>query len=149
MSGLLAVGDLIANDPQHARAAHDPRFAAGAGFVVDQIKPLSEASVPLTDLGFMRADAVYDVVTVSRGQFFKLDAHQARFSRSCDRMKLTNPFDTAKEAEVLNDLVAATGLKDAYVWWCVTRGANPAVAADRLDAAKFQNRFYAFVIPYV
>ena len=149
MGGILQVGTLSASHPAHRRAPHDPAFAAGAGFVINEIKPLAQARVPLTDLGFMRADAVYDVVTTSRGQFFRLDAHQTRFARSCERMRLENPYGRAREAEILNDLVAATGLRDAYVWWGVTRGANPALAADRLDARRFENRFYAFAIPYV
>ena len=149
MEPILQISELIASDPAHARGPFAPGFEQGAVFVVDEIRPLAEANVPLTDLGFMRADAVYDVVTVSRGQFFKLQAHQKRFARSCERMRLTNPYTMEEEAKILNDLVLASGLKDAYVWWCVTRGANPTLAADRLQADKFQNGFYAFVIPYV
>ena len=149
MDAVLPVVQLIAKHPAHARASVKPGFEKGAGYVVDRMLSLDQAGVPLTDLGFMRADAVYDVVTVGRGQFFKLRNHQERFARSCERMRLTNPYDFDQEAQILNDLVAATGLRDAYVWWCVTRGANPANAADRLQPAKFNNRFYAFVIPYI
>ena len=81
--------------------------------------------------------------------FFRLRDHQERFARSCARMKLTNPFSPEEEAAILNEIVARSGLRDAYVWWAVTRGANPASPADRLHPERFQNRFYAFVIPYV
>ena len=64
-------------------------------------------------------------------------------------MRLRRPFDRTKQAAVLNELLARTGLKDAYVWWCVTRGPNPIRPADRLFAERFRNRFYAFAIPYV
>ena len=40
-------------------------------------------------------------------------------------MKLNTPFDFDEEAELFNKLVALTGLKDAYLWWGVTRGETP------------------------
>jgi len=145
----LPVQRIMAEEAAHQPLARDPAWAGGAAYIIDRFVPLAEAAVPVTDLGFMRADAVYDVVSVSRGQFFRLADHQARFARSCARMKLTNPFDREAEAAVLNALVARTGMKDAYVWWAVTRGANPSVPADRLHPDRFTNRFYAFVVPYI
>jgi branched-chain amino acid aminotransferase len=139
----------MAEAAEHQALGRDPEWRAGAAYIIDRFVPLAEAAVPITDLGFMRADAVYDVVSVSRGQFFRLADHQARFARSCARMKLTNPFSTEDEAALLNDLVARTGMQDAYVWWAVTRGANPALPADRLHPQRFTNRFYAFAVPYI
>ena len=145
----ITVQGIMASDPLHVPEQRDEAWAAGAGFIIDDFVPIGQAAVPITDLGFMRSDAVYDVVSVSRGQFFRLADHQERLARSCARMKLRNPFDRGKEAELLNELVARTGLKDAFVWWAVTRGANPAMPADRLHADRFQNRFYAFAVPYI
>ncbi len=151
MNGLspLSVQEIMASDPAHVPMERAPEWMEGAAYVIDRFVPLNEAAVPITDLGLVRADAVYDVVSVSRGQFFRLADHQARFARSCDRMELSSPFAQADEAALLNELVARTGLKDAYVWWAVTRGANLPHPSDRLHAERFQNRFYAFVIPYV
>ena len=147
---LTPVEEIVANHPNNRRAAHAPEFVAGAGHLDGRVVPLAQTRVPVTDLGFMRADAVYDVVTVSRGQFFALAAHQERFARSCARMQLTNPLGSRDaDTQALTDMVRATGLKDAYVWWCVTRGPNPALASDRLYPDSFENRFYGFVIPYV
>ena len=145
----LPVQSIMADDAAHQPLPRDPAWAEGAAFIIDRFVPLAEAAVPITDLGFLRADAVYDVVSVSRGQFFRLADHQARFARSCARMKLTNPFSAEDEAALLNELVARTGMKDAYVWWAVTRGANLGDPADRLHPDRFTNRFYAFVVPYV
>lgn len=143
------VQEIMSENAAHAAIECDPLWCAGAAYVIDKIVPIAQAAVPITDLGFMRSDAVYDVVSVSRGQFFRLRDHQERFARSCARMQLTNPFNLGEEVAILNELVARTGMKDAFVWWAVTRGANPALPADRLHANKFHNRFYAFVIPYV
>ncbi len=145
----LPVQEIMARDPAHAPLDRDPDWAAGAAYIINRFVPIGEARVPITDLGFVRADAVYDVVSVGRGQFFRLSEHQERFARSCARMKLSNPFSQAVEAALLNELVARTGLKDAYVWWAVTRGANLPRPDDRLHSDRFRNRFYAFVTPYV
>ena len=146
---ILGVCKIIANDPRHNREKHAPEFGAGSAFIIDRFCPINQAAVPVTDLGFIRADAAYDVVTVSRGSFFRLKQHQERFARSCERVRLTNPFDRKDEAELLGQLVALTGLKDAYVWWCVTRGSYPENTSDRLKAHKFENRFYAFAVPFI
>ena len=49
--------------------------------------PIAEASIPITDWGFLRSDATYDVVTVWEGAFFRLDAHLERFARSCQSFR--------------------------------------------------------------
>ena len=145
----LPVQAIFAGAEEHRSQRRAPDWAAGAAYIADHFVPIGQAAIPITDLGVLRGDAVYDVVSVSRGHFFRLDDHQARFARSCTRMALKSPFSPDGEAGVLNSLVARTGLKDAYVWWAVTRGYNPAPPADRLHADRFTNRFYAFAIPYV
>ena len=39
-------------------------FAEGAGYVGGRFVPIAEAVLPVTDWGFTRSDAVYDVVHV-------------------------------------------------------------------------------------
>ena len=46
-------------------------------------------------------------------------------------------------------LVRLTGLQQAYVWFGCTRGEMPHDAKDRSDPEKYENRFYAWVVPYV
>ncbi len=151
MNGLtpLPVQAILARAEEHQPLLRDPDWAAGAAYIADHFVPIGQAAIPITDLGLLRGDAVYDVVSVSRGQFFRLHDHQARFALSCERMALKSPFAPGEEAAVLNSLVARTGLKDTYVWWTVTRGFNPASPKDRLHADRFDNRFYAFAIPYI
>ena len=81
MVELLPVSELISNHPAHIRESFHPDYEKGAGFVIHKVKPLQETNIPITDLGFMRADAVYDVVTVIRGKFFILEKHQKIFAR--------------------------------------------------------------------
>lgn len=146
---LIRAEEVMASHPEHERLAHDPAYAFGSAYVADHFCPILEASVPLIDCGFMHADAVYDVVSVSRGAFFRLDGHQTRFARACDAIRVRNPFSREKEAEILHELVARTGLRDAYVWWTVTRGQPPMGRSEMVKAANFDNRFYAFAVSFV
>ena len=146
---LIRAGEIMASHPEHQRLPYDPNYAFGSAFVADHFCPILEAAIPIFDCGFMHADAVYDVVSVSRASFFRLEQHQERFGRSCDAIRVRNPFGREREAEILNELVARAGLRDAYVWWTVTRGIPPMGRNEMVDAGTFNNRFYGFAIPFV
>ncbi len=146
---IIRAGEIMATHPEHERRPHEPAYAAGSAFLFDHFCPVTEASIPIVDCGFMHADAVYDVVSVSRGAFFQLEQHQARFARACEKIRVRNPFGRAREAEILHELVARAGLRDAYVWWTVTRGMPPMGRSEMVDASKFQNRFYGFAVPFI
>jgi branched-chain amino acid aminotransferase len=146
---IIHAGEIMASHAEHERLPHDPAYAIGSAYIVDHFCPITEAAIPIVDCGFMHADAVYDVVSVSRGSFFRLEQHQARFARACAAIRVRNPFDREREAEILHELVARTGLRDAYVWWTVTRGQPPLGRSEMVDATKFVNCFYAFVVPFI
>ncbi|HEO70678.1 MAG TPA: branched-chain amino acid--2-keto-4-methylthiobutyrate aminotransferase, partial [Candidatus Hydrogenedentes bacterium] len=146
---MVRVGEIMASGPEHERLPHDPDYAFGSAYIADHFCPILVAAIPIFDCGFMHADAVYDVVSVSRGLFFRLEQHQARFARACEAIRARNPFDREKEASILHELVARAGLRDAYVWWSVTRGIPPMGRNEMVDAAAFTNRFYAFATPFV
>ncbi len=146
---LVRAAEIMATHPEHQRLPFPDAYGLGGAFSNDQFGPLIEASVPLVDCGFMHADAVYDVVSVSRGMFFRLDQHQDRFARACGAILVKNPMDREREAEILHKIVALAGLKDAYVWWAVTRGLPPGGRSEMIDPDKFEPRFYAFASPFV
>lgn len=123
-----------------------PDYSQGAAYVRGQYVPIGEAAVPLTDWGFLRSDATYDVVTVWDGAFFRLDAHLERFLASCARFRL-DPGRTAQQiTDVLEECVRLSGLRSSYVEMIVTRGQPPWGSRDPRQAA---NQFYAFAVPYV
>jgi branched-chain amino acid aminotransferase len=123
-----------------------PDFSRGAAFVRGDYLPIAQAGVPLTDWGFLRSDATYDVVTVWEGAFFRLDAHLDRFLASCGRFRL-DPGRTRDEiTAVLERCVSLSGLRNAYVEMIVTRGQPPWGSRDPRQAA---NQFYAFAVPFV
>jgi branched-chain amino acid aminotransferase len=146
---IIRAGEIMATHPEHRRLPYPEGYGFGAAFIIDHYCPLIEAAVPITDCGFMHADAVYDVVSVSRGAFFRLDQHQDRFARARQAIRVRSPFTREEEAEILHKMVALAGLRDAYVWWTVTRGAPPLGRSEMVDPDRFQCRFYAFACPFI
>ena len=123
-----------------------PDYSQGAAYVRGQYVPIGEAAIPITDWGFLRSDATYDVVTVWDGAFFRLDAHLERFLASCARWRL-DPGRTAEEiTAVLEHCVRLSGLRASYVEMIATRGQPPWGSRDPRQAV---NQFYAFAVPYV
>jgi branched-chain amino acid aminotransferase len=121
-------------------------FSRGAAYVEGEIVPVLEARIPLLDTGFTKSDVTYDVVAVWNGKFFRLDDHLDRFERSCRELRLTLPLGRDELRELLSQLVRRAGLRESYVEVICTRGVDTAGVR---DPRRFENRFYAFAVPYV
>ena len=121
-------------------------FEGGAAFVEGDWVPLSEAKVSLFDWGFTRSDATYDVASVWKGAFFRLDDHIDRFFSSLDKLRMKIPYERADLKHILHACVRAGGLQDAYVAMVCTRGVPPRGSRDPRMAT---NRFYAYALPFV
>ncbi len=123
-----------------------PDYSKGVACVRGQYVPIAEASIPMTDWGFLRSDATYDVVTVWDGAFFRLDAHLERFMLSCERWRLNPGLSTEQIVDTLTQCVHLSGLRASYVEMICTRGQPPWGSRDPRLAV---NQFYAFAVPYV
>jgi branched-chain amino acid aminotransferase len=121
-------------------------MAGGVVFIDGEFVSPEEARMSIFDYGFTWSDCVYDVTSVWRGWFFKLDDHLERFERSCDGFRLTLPYDRDEVKAILAECVDRAGLEDAYVKVEVTRGLTPNQSRDLRLA---QNRFTAYAIPFV
>jgi len=108
--------------------------------------PVAEARVPILDWGFLRSDATYDVVHVWRGSFFRLEDHLDRFERGMAKLRMSLPYGREEIRDVLVECVRLSGLRDAYAEIISTRGVPPPGSRDPRDC---ENRFYAFVVPFV
>ena len=124
----------------------DSRFADGVAFVRGDYVPIHQAAIPMTDWGFLRSDATYDVVTVWDGAFFRLDAHLERFMRSCQRWRLDPGVTPEQITTILSQCVRLSGLRASYVEMICTRGQPPWGSRDPRLAV---NQFYAFAVPFV
>ena len=125
----------------------DAKYADGAAYVRGQFVPVAEATIPVTDWGFTRSDAVYDVVHVFQGGFFRLDDHLNRFARSMQARRLQPPEARARMEEILHRCVALSGLADAYVAMVALRG-RPSVPGSRRPADCL-NHFVAYALPWI
>ncbi len=121
-------------------------YADGAAFVDGRFVPIAEARVPILDWGFLRSDATYDVAHVWRGSFFRLEDHLDRFERSMEGLSLSLPLTRDDIREVLIECVRLSGLRDAYAEIICTRGIPKPGSRDPREC---ENRFYAFVVPFV
>lgn len=120
--------------------------AAGHAWIEGEYVPIAEARIPILDTGFVRSDLTYDVVGVWDGKFFRLDAHLDRLERSCDKIWLESPLERPQIEEVLEQVVARSGLRESYVETVITRGVP---APGQRDPRTFEPRIYAYAIPYM
>ena len=123
-----------------------PDFSRGSAHVDGHIVPIADAKISLLDWGFLHSDATYDVAHVWQSSFFRLDDHIDRFEAGMRKLQLSISYDKGSLKQILNDCVAATGLKHAYVEMICTRG-QPEPGSR--DPRSCKNRFYAFAIPFV
>jgi len=96
-------------------------------FINGQWKPLAEATVSVLDRGFIFGDGVYEVVPVDtvdgmRAPFRALQ-HFERLQRSCDGIRLTNPYTTEQWLDLLEEVIDRHPWPRQAVYVQVTRGA--------------------------
>lgn len=121
-------------------------MSAGCAWIEGSYVPVAEARIPILDTGFVRSDLTYDVVGVWGGRFFRLGDHLDRLERGCERLRLRSPKSRAETEEILHEVVARSGLRESYVETVITRGVP---APGERDPRRFEQRFYAYAIPYV
>lgn len=122
-------------------------FAKGIAWVEGEYTPLHQARIPMLDEGFMRCDLTYDVPSVWDGRFFRLDDHLDRIEASCAKMRLRLPLPREQVKGILVDMVARSGIRDAFVELIVTRGMRGVRGAKPEEL--LNNNLYLLVQPYV
>jgi branched-chain amino acid aminotransferase len=121
-------------------------YADGAAFVDGRFVPVGEARIPILDWGFLRSDATYDVAHVWRGSFFRLEDHLDRLERGMAKLRMSLPYGREEIRDTLVECVRLSGLRDAYAEIICTRGVP---SPGSRDPRECENRFYAFVVPFV
>ncbi|PLB49683.1 D-aminoacid aminotransferase-like PLP-dependent enzyme [Aspergillus steynii IBT 23096] len=121
-------------------------YAKGIAWIEGEYVPLAEARIPLLDQGFMHSDLTYDVPSVWDGRFFRLNDHLERLEVSCGKLRLKVPLPREEVKRILVEMVAKSGIRDAFVELIVTRGLKGVRGTDPKD---IKNNLYMFVQPYV
>ncbi|KAI1364783.1 aminotransferase [Xylaria arbuscula] len=122
-------------------------FAKGIAWVEGELVPLKDARIPLLDQGFMHSDLTYDVPSIWDGRFFRLDDHLDRLEAGCKKMRLRFPIPREEIKQILLDMAAKSGIKDAFVELIVTRGLTGVRGARPEEL--LNNNLYMFIQPYV
>ncbi|OJJ30928.1 hypothetical protein ASPWEDRAFT_162513 [Aspergillus wentii DTO 134E9] len=131
---------------QAALTASTNPLSKGIAWIEGEFVPLSEARIPLLDQGFMHSDLTYDVPSVWDGRFFRLDDHITRLEASCRKLRLQLPLPRDQVKQILVEMVAKSGIRDAFVELIVTRGLKGVRGTKPEDIS---NSLYMFVQPYV
>ena len=122
-------------------------FSNGAAWMAGKVIPIHEAKIGVTDWGLTHSDVVYDVVPVREGGFFRLADYLARFETSLAEGQMNVGMSIDEIADALHQMVAASGLRAAYVALVAARG-TPVIPGSR-DPRACANHFYAWCVPYV
>ena len=138
------LGDYKARDKILAQSTHP--FAKGVAWIAGKLVPFHDATIPLRDQGFLHGDLTYDVPAVWDGRFFRLDDHISRLSASCKKIRMELPLPHDEIKRILVNMVAQSGIKDAFVEIIVTRGFNGVRESKPED---IKNNLYMFILPYV
>ncbi len=123
----------------------------GMAFIDGAYVEPANAKISVFDLGFTKSDVVYDVTSVWKGLFFRIDDHIERFLASCEGVAMRCPHDADEIRRILGECVQRGGVADnAYVEMALTRGAYKSYIGDFTpDLRDTHVNFIAFAIPYV
>lgn len=122
-------------------------FSSGAAWMNGSVIPIADAKISVADWGITHSDAVYDVVPVIEGAFFRLDLYLQRFEASLNAGRFEIGLSKGQITQALTDMVATSGLENAYCAMVAMRG-TPVVPGSR-DPRACANHFYAWCVPYV
>lgn len=86
--------------------------------------PLREARISPLDRSFLFGDGVYEVIPVYDGRPFRFEAHFLRLERSLAALRIADPHPRDRWRQIVEELIAANGGGDQYVYVQVSRGAE-------------------------
>lgn len=86
--------------------------------------PWREANVHFLTHGLHYGSCVFEGIRAYNGKPFKLTEHNARLHRSAEILGMEVPYDVATLDQVCLDVLAANGLKDAYLRPAAWRGSE-------------------------
>ena len=83
-----------------------------------------EAVISVYDHGFLYGDGVFEGIRAYNGKAFRLTEHVERLYESAQAIWLTIPKSKAEVAGAIDETIARSGIKDAYIRVVVSRGAG-------------------------
>jgi D-alanine transaminase len=87
-----------------------------------KLTPISEATIPVLDRGFIFGDGIYEVIPVYGRKMFRPDQHLARLFRSLAAIGIPNPHSKQEWLNLIAQVMDAHPADDQMVYLQVTRG---------------------------
>ncbi len=84
------------------------------------ILPAADARVSVFDRGFLFGDGIYEGIRAFSGWVRNLDDHIARMQQGLDEAGIG--WDASHLRDLCPQLLKANGLRDAFLYWQITRG---------------------------
>ncbi len=95
-------------------------------FLNGQWKALADATISVLDRGFIFGDGVYEVIPVDTVDGvrapFRAQQHCDRLQRSCDGIRMTNPYTTEQWLNLVDEIIERHPWQRQSVYLQVTRG---------------------------
>lgn len=132
--------------PELATQYQDPySYPEGVAYLDRQYVEMSQAKISVLDWGFLHSDATYDVMHAWNGRIFRPVLYLERFFAGMDKLQMGIPYNREQVMEIIENCVALSGLRNAYIELICTRGCSPTFSRDPRDAI---NRFMIFAVPF-
>jgi branched-chain amino acid aminotransferase len=115
-------------------------------YVNGEFVPESQAKISVLDHAVLYGDGIFEAAFAWNGRIFKLDAHIDRAFRSMAAIALEPPANRNEFKRLIIEAVRRNDLRDAYIKWIVTRGAN---GKPLMDPAGCVPNLIILVQPYI
>jgi len=85
-----------------------------------RLVPLEEARISPLDRGFLFGDGLYEGLRAFGGRLVGMPLHEKRLQAGLDEARI--PWDASQLTGLSHELLEANDLRDAFVYWQITRG---------------------------
>lgn len=112
-----------------------------------QLVPRESARVSVFDRGFLFGDGLYEGLRAFEGRVVRADLHTERLSNGLNEVGIA--FDAASLEPATHELLEASGLRNAFIYWQVTRGepAPDQPVRSRVPAAEQKPTVFGYCVP--
>ena len=94
-------------------------------FLQDRFIPLTEAGLPVTDLGVQRGYGIFDFLRVTENKPLFIDDHLDRFYHSAREMRLPIAYSQTALKEIIQKLIVQNNLSDSGIRILLSGGTSP------------------------
>ena len=97
---------------------------SGFANVNGHITSTDEATISITDRGFLYGDAAFETIRAYNGEYFAWKQHLKRLQQTCETLSLETSLSGNDLRSHIDATLAAAGYSDAYVRLSITRGSQ-------------------------